>query len=373
MNHSYWERNVYFKNIDVAIIGGGIVGLSAAIECKQLHPNKKIVVFEKGYLPSGASTKNAGFACFGSPSELLADIQKLGATAAFELVEKRWRGLQQLRQLVGDDNMDFQQHGGYELFAAKDVDLKKECIAQLELFNNALLEITHQENVFEVASNVFGFAGIDDLIANKLEAQIHPGKMMQQLYKLAIEKEVKIVNGFEVSHIENTTHCVHILDQQKNKIEAQQVIIANNGFAKRFLNQKDVRPARNQVLVTSKIDDLKLKGTFHYDEGYIYFRNIDNRVLIGGARNMAMEQESTNQFGLTENIKSALIEFLKTTILPNQSFEIEYEWSGIMGVGATKQPIIEKLNERVVAAVRLGGMGIAIGNEVGRQAVSMLF
>ena len=86
MNLSYWEQKSWFTNIDFAIIGSGIVGLSCALELRELHPEAKIVVFEKGTLPSGASTKNAGFACFGSMTELLDDLKIHSEDIVFSLV-----------------------------------------------------------------------------------------------------------------------------------------------------------------------------------------------------------------------------------------------------------------------------------------------
>ena len=69
MELSYWEKQSYFGNIHLLIIGSGIVGLNAAIAFKTKYPQAKVVVAERGLLPLGASTKNAGFACFGSVSE----------------------------------------------------------------------------------------------------------------------------------------------------------------------------------------------------------------------------------------------------------------------------------------------------------------
>ena len=61
---SYWEKESFFSNYDAIVIGSGIVGLNAAIHLKKTAPSLKIVILEKGFLPTGASTKNAGFACF---------------------------------------------------------------------------------------------------------------------------------------------------------------------------------------------------------------------------------------------------------------------------------------------------------------------
>ena len=89
---SYWERTTHFDGIDFLIIGAGIVGFSAAIEVKKKYPGAKIVILERGYLPTGASSKNAGFACFGSVTELVDDLSKMGEDSVFETVGKRWEG-----------------------------------------------------------------------------------------------------------------------------------------------------------------------------------------------------------------------------------------------------------------------------------------
>lgn len=74
LNHqqlSYWERKTFLKDIDYIVIGAGIVGFSCAYHLKEKFPSAKVVVLERGYLPTGASSKNAGFACFGSPNRTM--------------------------------------------------------------------------------------------------------------------------------------------------------------------------------------------------------------------------------------------------------------------------------------------------------------
>jgi gamma-glutamylputrescine oxidase len=74
MQLSYWEYDRYFKRNDVVIVGAGIVGLNAAIHLKKVAKHLNVLIVERGFLPYGASTRNAGFACFGSVS---VDITKL--------------------------------------------------------------------------------------------------------------------------------------------------------------------------------------------------------------------------------------------------------------------------------------------------------
>ncbi|MFV8225383.1 NAD(P)/FAD-dependent oxidoreductase, partial [Christiangramia aquimixticola] len=148
------------------------------------------------------------------------------------------------------------------------------------------------------------------------------------------------------------------------------LVIATNGFARR-LGIEDIKPARAQVLVTKPIDNLPFKGTFHLDKGYYYFRNIGNRVLFGGGRNLDFTAEETDQTGTTELIQNKLRELLKSTILPGIPFKIQQSWSGIMGVGNAKKPIVKNISPRVLCGVRLGGMGIAIGSQVGKDLADL--
>ena len=54
------------------------------------------------------------------------------------------------------------------------------------------------------------------------------------------------------------------------------------------------------MLITKPIKNLHIKGTFHLDKGYYYFRNIDDRILFGGGRNLDFKTEETTEFGQTE-------------------------------------------------------------------------
>jgi len=89
LNFSYWEIKTWLSNIDFTIVGSGIVGLNCALHLKNKYPKAKILILEKGILPQGASTKNAGFACFGSLSEILDDLNTHTEEEVVRLVKKR--------------------------------------------------------------------------------------------------------------------------------------------------------------------------------------------------------------------------------------------------------------------------------------------
>lgn len=372
---SYWEKNTFFSNIDVLVVGSGIVGLNAAIAFKELQPDARVVVVERGALPIGASTRNAGFACFGSMTELIADLKQQSEDAVWGLVEKRWRGLQRLKSLLGVKQMDYQVHGGYELFLEGEEEEFRQCEERMFSFNQKLEEITGEKEVLSFRNECiqgFGFQKIRNIIWNKVEGQIDTGKMMFNLLGLARQKGVVILGGINVDHLEYGSSGVEIVTANGWHINAAKLLVATNGFAQNLLPELEVKPARNQVMITPPIPHLKFKGCFHYDQGYYYFRNIHNRVLLGGGRNLDLEGETTTQFGITKQIQENLLNMLHTIILPGQNVSAESWWSGILGVGNQKKPIVKKVQSNVVVAVRLGGMGVAIGSLVGEEAARML-
>ena len=370
MNLSYWELKNWFTNVDYTIVGSGIVGLHCALSLREKFPRSKILILEMGMLPQGASTKNAGFACFGSLSEILDDLKTHSEQEVVQLIQKRWNGLQLLRKNLGDESIDYKPYGGYELFLEDDEETYNECSQKLPFIND-LLKPLFSNDVFGKRTNNFAFQRIQkSLFFNPFEAQIDTGKMMHSLLKKAISSDILILNQIEVKSYYEKRDCVEVTLPNYN-FSTKKLLFATNGFAAKLTNNQ-VKPARAQVLITEPIANLDIKGTFHLDKGYYYFRNIDDRILLGGGRNLAFEEETTTKLGETEIIQNRLEKLLKEVILPNTEFKIAHRWSGIMGLGATKNPIVEQLSDHVYCGVRLGGMGVAIGSLIGKELADLV-
>jgi len=364
---SYWEKQTYINNIDFLIVGSGIVGLCTAIYLKQKFPKQKVVIIERGYLPTGASSKNAGFACIGSPSELLDDLKNTSENDVFSTVEKRWKGLLNLINLLGKKHIGYQKNGSYELFEKEDI--FNECSHKIDFLNKQLKSITNIDEVFDIDNNIIdnsNFKGFQKAISHKAEGQINTGLMIYNLTKLAQQKHIIILNNVEALSYQN-----NILNTNLGELKYNKLFICTNGFAKQLIND-DILPAKAQVLVTTPIKDLKFKGIYHFDSGYYYFRNVGDRVLFGGGRNLDFKTETTTNFEQNSLIIDQLKAYLKTHILPQSPFKIEHKWVGIMGVGREKSPIIKQIDKDVYCGVRLGGMGVAIGSLVGKEISQMV-
>ncbi|MGI8892177.1 MAG: NAD(P)/FAD-dependent oxidoreductase [Bacteroidia bacterium] len=371
MQISFWEHEVFFKDIDVAIIGSGIVGLSAALHLKTTAPELNVIVLERGVYPYGASTRNAGFACFGTLSEICRDLDLYPDEEVFKMVEKRWNGLLNLRAIVGDEKSEFEMCGSHELFFSEDQNNYNKYISKLDFINNKIEAITGIGENFAISGEgktEYGFKNVTHLIESKAEGLIHSGKTMKTLMKRVRDAGVEILNGIEINSFNDEGTRVLIKTSNNINIFASKLLIATNGFTNKLIKDIDVVPARGQVIVTSPIMNLKVKGAFHFNEGYYYFRNVGNRILFGGGRNLNLKAEETSEMGLTETVQQKLEYYLKEVILPETHCAIDFRWSGIMGMGSSRSVLMQNITDNVSCAVRLSGTGIAIGTLIGKEA-----
>lgn len=376
MAFSYWESTEWLERRDLIIIGGGIVGLSAALQAKSDQPKRKVSVIERDPFGGGGSTKNAGFACFGSTQELQHDRAQLGDDAALSVLTKRINGLHKLRSTLGDDAIGYRACGSLELFR-KQTEYDVPTAKEVREINEWASEATGLNSTFSMADpqHLRGIeeSAIDGAVFSKLEGSVDTGKMIRSLRSRVEALGVDLLFGLEVTALETTSDSQRIHVQRSNPtgtsdgkwIETPHVIIATNGFARELVPDCDVSPQKNLVLVTEPLTHLNFDKTVHMDSGYLYARNIANRMLIGGGRHWELDNDQA--------VESALLEILHGLWPQTKSATIATKWTGTLGVGKSREPIVAKVHPNCVAAVKMGGMGVAIGMQIGMESVALLF
>lgn len=367
---SFWEKQ-HFYTFDFLVVGAGIVGLSAAYYLQKRFPNRKIAVLEKGFLPHGASTRNAGFACFGSISELIEQERSLGTKGLQQLVEKRWNGLRRLRNLLGDARIDFQQNGGFEIFTDTETQAEKAAFEKILYYNQVLEAVIGSSEIYKPTHDKigsFGFQNVSGMIENTFEGQLDSGKMMVALWQKTTGEGVLVLNNCQVLSV--TEEEKHLLLQTGQGIfRTSQALFCTNAFTPTLLPELDIQPGRGQVLITKPLPDLKLKGTFHHNQGYDYFRNVGSRILLGGGRDKSMEKEETTIFSTTKEITEYLLDLLSRILYTGKKEIIDQQWSGIMAFGKKGDlPLVKEVRPRIFFAGRSSGMGVAMGIELGFEA-----
>lgn len=370
---SYWEQKNFF-NYDLIVIGSGFTGLSTAINYKKKYPKSSVLVLEKGVFPTGASTKNAGFACFGSLTEILDDFWNMTPTEVFSLVERRYKGLQQIRRNFGDATLKYKHNHGFELLDAENM----AAADQLGEVNKLLKKLFKKE-VFSIVKKPekFGFSDrVKLVIENHFEGELDPAAYLGALWDKASELGVRILTGVSVVEVQKDEGEVIAENVAKNRIfqfKGEKIAICTNAFSKRLWPESELEPGRGLILLSKPLEEkIPWKGSYHMDKGFVYFREIDGRLLLGGGRNKDLEKEKTLDFETNPKIKSHLMNLANEVILPGKNLEWEMEWTGIMAFGPKKSPLIQPIGKRTAVAVRLGGMGVAIGWQVGKELSRLL-
>jgi glycine/D-amino acid oxidase-like deaminating enzyme len=374
MQISVWEKESFYAPKDIVIIGSGLVGLWSAYSLKKQNPKLSIAIIDRGIIPTGASTRNAGFACFGSVTELQDDFKNMGEEKTLELVSMRYKGLQKIRKVLDEKVIDFELCGGYELISDNSNPGQEALEETVNTINKQLKGVIKTSQTFKFSDkkiNEFGFKNVAHLLENKLEGYLHSGKLCQVLLQMVQSMGVLVFNGVEVTHFEKIVDKMVVYTKQQVRFTTGRILVCTNAF-KELLPKLDIIPARGQVLLTTPINGLKFNGTFHFDEGYYYFRNLGNRVLLGGARNKAFKEEATTEMNITDTIQKELERFLSTHILPGKEYAITDRWSGIMGMGTEKMPIVKEVAPHVYCAVRMSGMGVALAPVIGEQVAEMM-
>jgi len=369
---SFWEQQTLLSTYDCVIVGAGLTGLHTALLVRKKYPKFKIAILERGPFSIGASTRNAGFACFGNISEILDDLTTMSEDQTYGLMEKRYKGLVRTRELLGDANIDYEQKGSNELFNAKnkaDFDMAQDYLPQA---NQLMRENLGLKDVFKIKDNTHGFKNGTKAIGNDYEGQLHTGKLYASLRKMVLQQDIEIFGGCDIKHWGSHGEKVKVVLKNGIEIDSYILVLATNAFTSQLMPNQDIVPARGQIILTEKIPNLHLIGIYHYDQGYYYWRDLDGRILLGGARNKDVVGETQYEFDDNTTIQSELENFLFEHILDGQQVPIAMKWSGIMAMGKQKDPIVKQISPQVFLAARLGGMGVALSSVVAEDLVKLI-
>jgi len=198
---SYWDKCELEKTCDVLVIGAGIVGLSAAIEIKTREPNLSVEVLEKEAYGALASSRNAGFACFGSVSEIYADIDRYGEEQTISLVQRRRAGLEKLVGRYGTEALGYQRYGGYEVFAkAEDFERQASRISSVNDWLEGL--------IFQVVDTPTCIRLHPQSVRNAQEGQLRTNRLYDLLESEARAYGIKIRRSATVHRIDQDSGSV---------------------------------------------------------------------------------------------------------------------------------------------------------------------
>ncbi|MCF7803699.1 MAG: FAD-binding oxidoreductase [Candidatus Marinimicrobia bacterium] len=361
------------QTTDIAIVGGGITGISAALHLAQMgYPP---VLLERDTIASGASGRNAGFLIAGSVEFYHRAIGFVGHRKAKRLWELSLESHHILRNWITDDGIecDYQNRGSLVLAATESEWEEIQEAARALRSDGFNAEVVRQGTLRQWGEPLTRFLGgyycLDD-------GGVNPACCIRGLAEIAERSGAKIYENSPVIHLRETKENTVIVKTPHGNVEAKFVLIAGNAYTPQLDGILDgkVLPVRGQMLATGSIDkviDIPCYANFGFD----YFRQLPNgRFLLGGSRDI--DPDSELGFDETPNpkIQDGLDGYLMELLNLNELRAITHRWTGTMGFARDGLPIVGRLpqSSRIFVAAGFTGHGMSIAPKVAEIASTLL-
>lgn len=339
MTVPYWQRSSKPQLIDadVAVVGGGICGLSSAIHF--MRRGLSVVVLERHAPGSGASSRNAGFLMRGMAESYKVARDTLGEDAARSI----WRWSEEnLRGL--------QSEGVSELASYRHTPSCILALEQDEADDLAASASMLQEDGFGVLLTESGAdsAWSSELpilgLVNPGDATINPAELVGLL---ASKLGSAVLAGQEVHAIEHADGdaCHRLVQTAGATVRCRRVLVCTNAYAGSLFPElvDVVRPNRGQMLALSA-EGAKLDYAYYVNRGHEYIRQTPSgTIVVGGCRGRFATHEQTSDDRATPEVQDAIEAFAR--MLLDAPIRIEARWAGTMGFSPDGMPLVGPIAE----------------------------
>ena len=272
------------EEVDVAIIGAGIAGLSTAYWLTKV--GRRPVVLEADAIASHASGRNAGFLITGTaePFAVLARTMGEARTRRFWELSSASRELLRAELLdAGRIDCAFQPEGSWIAALAGHSEQEAELRESCEILAGFGLDLQWRD-----AAEVRRASGSDRLggaIFQPRDGGLDPVRLCREIARVSSAAGADVRTGFRVRALEPEGDRVRIVSDSGHLL-AERVVVCANAYASSLLPHlaARVRPVRGQILATAP-GPRDLDGVWYVNDGYEYLRQLpDGTFLLGGCR-----------------------------------------------------------------------------------------
>ena len=352
-------------DVDICIIGGGLTGISSAINLSK--KGYSVILCEARKIGWGASGRNGGQLGIGMRKDQFTIEKKLGLRHAKELWSLGLEAVEDVKNLIKENEIDCHLVNGVMSTACfeKDIDEYKFEIEHMSKnYDFEGYQFFNKEKIREEINSKMYLAGL----LNSGSYHLNPLKLTLGLAKVAQKNKVKIFENTPIEKIREEGDRVQVMSK-KGLIRANQVVVACNGYLDSILGSKKNKfmPINNYVVATEPLGEKRarqiIKNNYAVcDTRFIidYYRfSEDWRMIFGGGETF------TSNF--VKNATSFVSKRMIKVFPQLQNVNIDYSWGGTLAITVNRLPHFGTLmNNKVSYAFGYSGHGLALSVLAGK-------
>ena len=380
---SYWldtaepagdfRRNPLPPEVDVAVIGAGFTGLSAALELAK--QGASVAVLEQHTVGWGASGRNGGMATTGLAIGFTQAVERYGDRAAAAMFTEYTRAIDTIESLVKEHGIDcdFERTGKLTLAyrPAHYESMKKSQAMLAELAHHPVQLVPKAEIRDEIGSDYYHGATVDPAAAG-----LHVAKFAHGLAGAAVQHGAGIHENAAVTELRRIGGAVHDVHTTRGITRAKQVLVGTSGYTGSpfpWLRRR-VIPVGSFIIATEPLPDhvvrtlLPNRRMASDSKNLIYYFRLtpDNRLLFGGRARFAMSNPDSD-------LKSGrVLRKAMSTVFPSlATARIDYTWGGLVDL-SMDQMVHAGEHDGVFYSLCYSGHGVQMATHMGTSMASYL-
>lgn len=377
----YWHTTVQMPNdseltplpetVDVAVIGGGYTGLSAARTLAK--QGVSVAVLEANTIGWGASSRNGGMVLTGLKLGMQTVMKNYGREIAKRLFQCSLHSIDTVEQLVQEENIDcgFARYG--HLLAANKPKqysaLKEEAEFMEREFDHRLHLVPREQQSSEIGSEIYYGALLDECSGG-----LNPAQYVAGLARAAQRAGASLHAGARVVGLERTGDRFRLVTE-RGTVRAGSVLVATAGYTRSVTKQlqKKVIPIGSFIIATEKLPDALAKELipnsrmiFDYKHYLNYFRLWDNRMIFGGRAAFFPETSST-----IERSANILRREMIQVYPQLRDVNVDYVWGGTLDFAFDMMTHTGEM-EGVYYSLGYAGHGVAMATYLGKTVAEAM-